>query len=236
MTETRKWSALAVVLVAAIFALSWFLMISPKRGEAAELRDKVVSQSDANARLEQQLQVLMAQQQDLPKQRARLADLRTRIPGNPALPSLIRDLTASGRKVGVSIDSMAPSAPVAVVAPLAPAPVPAAGTGTGEATTDSAPAPAVPAAPAAAASTLYQVPLSLTVTGSYFELEQFLNKLEGLKRSMLITGFTLGEASSEAAADDDLSINLTGRVFLSQETTTPTPTMPVAPASTTQGQ
>ena len=33
------------------------------------------------------------------------------------------------------------------------------------------------------------------MTGSYFELEQFLNKLEGLKRSFLVTGFTLGRPS-----------------------------------------
>ena len=29
------------------------------------------------------------------------------------------------------------------------------------------------------------------VTGSYFEAEQFVNKLEGLRRSFLVTGFTL---------------------------------------------
>src|SRR5919106_701702 len=99
MTDTRKWAAATVVLIPAIFAASWFLLVSPKRGEAADLRDQAVSQEDANARLEQQLQVLMAQQQDLPKQRARLAQLRTQIPVSPALPSLIRDLTAPGRKV-----------------------------------------------------------------------------------------------------------------------------------------
>ena len=58
MTDTRKWSALAVVLVAAIFAASWFLLISPKRGEAAELKGRAVTRADANARLEQQIQVL----------------------------------------------------------------------------------------------------------------------------------------------------------------------------------
>ncbi len=117
MTDTRKWSALAVVLVAAIFAASWFLLISPKRSEAAELKGKAVSRADANARLEQQIQVLKAQQEDLPRQRARLATLRRQIPDNPALPSLIRDLTAAGRKTGVSIDSMSPAVPVALVAP-----------------------------------------------------------------------------------------------------------------------
>ncbi len=51
MTDTRKWSALAVVLVAAIFAAGWFLLVSPKRGEASELRSRRCTQEEANARL-----------------------------------------------------------------------------------------------------------------------------------------------------------------------------------------
>ena len=232
MTDIRKWSAGAAILAVAIFAAGWFLLVAPKHHATADLKAQAVSQESANALLQQKLQVLQAQQQDLPQQQAKLATLHTRIPNNPALPSLIRDLTAAGRKVGVSIDSMAPAAPVAVTATanaLAPAAAPAA---------PSSGAPAV-------ASTLFQVPLALQVTGSYFEIEQYLNKLEGLKRSLLITGFTLGvaQASSSTAASagssgtpaatSDLTVTLTGRVFLSQEAA-PTTTTPVAaPATTT---
>ena len=44
MTATRKWSALAVLLVAAIFAASWFLLIAPKRSDAAGLRSQKAEQ------------------------------------------------------------------------------------------------------------------------------------------------------------------------------------------------
>ena len=37
MTETRKWSAGAVVLIVAIVAAGWFLLVSPKRSDAADL-------------------------------------------------------------------------------------------------------------------------------------------------------------------------------------------------------
>jgi type IV pilus assembly protein PilO len=195
------------LLIAVIFVASWFLLISPKRGEAASLRQETLSQEEANSRLAQQLDVLKAQQADLPKQRAKLAAIRGQIPDNPALPTLIRDLTTAGRKVGVSIDAMAPSTPTALAAaaPVAPA-APAEST---DGSTEAA-----PAAPAAPAPTLMQVPLSLNVTGSYFELEQFVNKLEGLKRSFLVTGFTIGEASGESATPGDLGLTLQGRVFL----------------------
>jgi Tfp pilus assembly protein PilO len=229
MTDIRKWSAGAAVLIIAIFAAGWFLLVAPKHHATADLRARAVAQDADNALLQQKLQVLQAQQQDLPQQQAKLATLSTQIPSNPALPSLIRDLTAAAAKVGVSIDSMAPSAPVAVVA----APVTAVA------------APATPTSGAAAASsTLFQVPLTLQLTGSYFEVEQYLNKLEGMKRSLMITGFTLAPggasttssstASTSGTSGSDLTVTLNGRVFLSQ-VTAPTTTTPIAPAATTSG-
>jgi len=261
MSVTRKWSLLAAVLVLAIVAAGWFLLISPKRGEAAALRADTVTQEEANERLLQQLEVLKAQQADLPRQRAKLAVLSTQIPDNPALPTLIRDLTKAGRKVGVSIDTMAPAVPVPVAAaqpvvPVATAPAPADGTESTEATegtaatdgaaatdgtaaADGTAAPAPVAAPPA--PSLFQVPLTLNVSGSYFELEQFINKLEGLKRSLLVTGFTLApapEAAEGAAAGPapgDLTLVLQGRVFLSPpgalDATTSTPTPAVSTAT-----
>jgi type IV pilus assembly protein PilO len=222
MTDTRKWSAAAVVLIVAIFAAGWFLLVSPKRSDASELKAQTATQESANVALQQKLEELKAQQADLPRQRARLAQIGVKIPGNPALPSLIRDLTAAGRKVGVTIDSMAPSAPVTVTAPASTGVVGA--------------APAAPKSGATAAaaptSVLYQVPLALKVTGSYFELEQFLNKLEGLKRSMLVSGFsvTATGATGTDAAEGDLSLALTGRVFLCQDAPATT-TAPVVPTT-----
>ena len=215
MTATRKWSLLSAVLAVAIFVAGWFLLIGPKRSEAAGLREQTVTQQDENARLLQQLAVLKAQQAELPQQRAKLAVMQTQIPNNPALPTLVRDLTAAGRKVGVSIDTMAPAVPSAVTA-AAGAPV---------------------AAGAAAGSGLYQVPLALTVTGSYFELEQFINKLEGMKRSFLVSGFTLtpGESTDGQGTPGALTLALQGRVFMSPAAA-PVATQPTPAASPATGQ
>ncbi len=254
MSVTRKWSLMAAVLVVAIVAAGWFLLVSPKRGEAVELRDQAISQEEANERLLVDLAVLKDQQAQLPKQRAELAVMRKQIPDNPALPTLIRNLTESGRKVGVSIDSMAPAVPVAVAQPLVVAPTtttdPATSTDTSsssdsstESTDSSATTPVVPAAPPA--PSLYQVPLTLDVTGSYFELEQFINKLEGLKRSFLVTGFTVAPAATESAATGDstgstgstgdLTIKIQARVFLAPPVE-PVTTQPTPAVSTATGQ
>jgi Tfp pilus assembly protein PilO len=211
MTATRKWTALTVVVIAAVFAASWFFLISPKRSEATALRADTAKQNVENDRLRDRLEVLKAQALELPKQQAFLAQIRRQIPENPALPALIRDLTAAAKKSGVELTSLAPALPVAVVDTTVVAPVPTAATTGG---TGAAAAPVAPPAP-----TLYQVPLVVKTTGGYFEMEQFLNKLEGLKRSFLVSGFTLrfDENAEEAAAANagPLTLEITGRVFLS---------------------
>src|SRR5215218_385373 len=124
MSVTRKWSLLAVVLILAVLAAGWFLLVAPKRTEAAELQDQAASQNAANARLLTELDMLKQQQTELPQKQAELAVMRKQIPDNPALPTLIRDLTQAGRKVGVSIDNMSPAvpAPVAAAVPAVVAP------------------------------------------------------------------------------------------------------------------
>jgi Tfp pilus assembly protein PilO len=240
MTATRKWTALTVVVIGAVFAASWFFLISPKRSEASGLRADAVEQDATNDRLRQQLEVLKAQSQELPKQEAFLAQIRRQIPENPALPALIRDLTNAAQKSGVELVSLAPGLPVAVVStvPVAPTAAPTE-TSTGASGTAATTAPVAPVAPA---PTLYQVPLVVQTAGGYFEMEQFLNKLEGLKRSFLVTGFTLQyqESSDDTAAAvaGPIQLQVTGRVFLSPEAAaaagatvpgvTPAPTATVA--------
>src|SRR5688572_17122005 len=97
MSVTRKWSLLAAVLVVAIVAAGWFLLVAPKRSKAADLKDQVASQEQTNASLVSKLEELKQQQAELPQVRADLAVMRKQIPDNPALPTLIRSLTASGR-------------------------------------------------------------------------------------------------------------------------------------------
>jgi Tfp pilus assembly protein PilO len=240
MTDTRKWSAVAAVLVVAIFAAGWFLLISPKRGDAATLRDTAAAKAQANGKLEEQIKMLQQQQQDLPTQQATLAALRTKIPTNPALPALIRDLTVAGQKAGVSLDSMAPSPPVAVVsAAAAPAVTSSSNSTEGDSTssatdsTSSTPKSKAPEHAAAPTEALFQVPLTLNVTGSYFELEQFISKLENIQRSFLVSGFTIADATTEGTVDGDLTVVLNGRVFLSQAVQPTTTASVAAPATST---
>jgi Tfp pilus assembly protein PilO len=79
-----------------------------------------------------------------------------------------------------------------------------------------------------------QVPVVLRLGGSYAEMEQFLNKLEELKRVFLVTGFTLAASAKDGAAGE-LDLNLNGRVFMAKSGAAPatTPTATAGTATTT---
>lgn len=219
MTRTRQWTVGTALLVVLMLVAGWFLLISPKRSDAADLQTQTTAQMAQNASLQNQIAVLQSQAKNLPAQQAELAAIRQHLPDNPALPGLVRSLTDAAAKSGVTLVSLAPSTPAA--APAAKTTAPAAGTGQSAA-----------AAAAAVGATLQMVPIVVTVTGSYYDTEQFLNKVEGLTRSFLVTGFSVAPAESQAAsgtATGDLTMAIQGRVFY-------TPAAAAAPTTATAQQ
>lgn len=224
-SKMKQWVALTAVGVLAVLAAGWFLLVSPKRSAAAEVRDQLASQESKNSGLQTQLAMLKAQQKTLPAQQAKLAMVAAKIPDNPALPALIRALSAAADDAGVELLSMAPGTPVAVTetaaAPTATAPT-SSGAGTTRTTTPVAAAVDSDFSP----GVLTSIPLTINVVGGYFQVEQFFDRLENLARATKVTGFTLApggnpmkpvtDAAAASAADTgkSLSANVTANVYM----------------------
>lgn len=228
MDTLKQWVTLTVLASVVILAAGWFLLVSPKKGEASDLQAQTASQVAANGVLETQLQVLRAQAKELPKKQADLARVAAKIPDNPSLPSLIRALTEASTSSGVDFVSVTPGPPVAAVtAPVAPV---AAAPATAQ-TTPVAPAPGV-------AGSLATIPVTLNVVGEYFDIAQFVSALENLPRALRINNLTLAPGvsptaakSSSAKAEDgsSLTTTLTGSVFMADNRPAATPVVaPVA--------
>jgi Tfp pilus assembly protein PilO len=175
MDKMKQWVALTVVGVLAVVAAGWFLLVSPKRSEASAINEEAAVKLAANAQLKSQLRVLKALAKNQPEQEARLARVAAKIPDNPALPSVIRALTSAADDTSVELVS---------IAPTTPAPYAGAGAGAAAAT-------AASGTDAAVAVPLQQIQLTINVVGGYFQVEQFLDRLEGLSRAMKVTAFTL---------------------------------------------
>ena len=225
MDKLKQWIALTAVAVLAISAAGWFLLVSPKKSEAGELNVQADAQLATNDGLRTQVSVLKAQAKELPTQQAKLAAVTAKIPADPALPTLIRSLTAAADEAGVRLVSITPSPPTPLAAPVAAAPVAPVDT-----TSDEAAAPAVVAAPAASA--LLTVPVAINVVGSYFQVEQFVALLEGLPRALRISNLTVtpgadptATGTSAAAGTDGsaLASVITGQVYVTSTAGAPTP-------------
>jgi Tfp pilus assembly protein PilO len=201
--------------VVGIMAAGWFLLVSPQKAHAKDLQTQATAQQANTTQVQGQVNQLKQQQKDEPAQQRKLMKIATQIPDNPQLPVLIRELSTAAHQSGVSLVSLAPAQPslVAAATPAAPA----------------APTSAGAAAPAAA-SPLAQIPISVQVTGSYFNIESFFQSVEHLDRAMLVTGFTLvpdnagtstntttgatgGGSGAAAAAPGSITAQVTAVVF-----------------------
>jgi Tfp pilus assembly protein PilO len=224
MTSTRTWTAGTAVAAVLLLIAGWFLLISPQRSEAADLRDQVTAQNASNDQIALKTKQLQAQFASLPERQAQLAEIKQQMPDNPALPSLIRDLSSYAESAGVTLDSVSPGAPAAVVAAAPAAPATPAGQ------------PVAPGQAPAAASTdgLMSIPTTVTAVGSYSELTLYLQKLQSsMRRAFLVNTVNLAKANTGTGTSGDLTMTLNAEIFVMQIAAAPaTPTTPVAPTTT----
>jgi Tfp pilus assembly protein PilO len=209
MDQLKKWVTLSVVASLLILAAGWFLAVSPKRTEAADLRTQAAEQVGTNSTLETQLQVLKAQAKDLPKEQAKLARSPPRSRADPALPSLVRALLDAAASSGVELVSVAPAAPVVVAAPprrwsRRPA--------RGQATPDPAARSTRPPPCDRPAGQLAEIALAVNVVGDYFEVQQFMAALEALPRALRVTDLAVTPGASptqqgEVSTEDGRSLS-----------------------------
>lgn len=207
MSQVRQYVVVTALAVLVLMAAGWFLLISPQRSEAAAIRTEAESQESANAGLRTQLAALQKQAEDLPAQEARLAEFAVQVPTDPALPTLIRQLTAAAETSGVNLKAVAPGAPALASTTAA---------------TGSAAGTSAAAAASAASAQLAYLPLTVDIDGTFYQLSAFLRELELLQRVFLVEGFTVGAGTDAASGPADttpaevgpLTISITGRVFV----------------------
>jgi len=226
MTKTRTWSAATAGLCVLLILAAYFLLIGPKRAEAADLRDQTVAQDQANQQTQLKTQQLKAQYAQLPAKQAELAVIKQQLPDNPALPGLIRTLSAMADASGVTLVSLAPAPP----APFAGAAAPA----------------ALVVAPGAAASGTTQllgIATNLVITGDYAGSTLFIQKLQAasakgsgsqLSRAFLVQSIKLapfastGTGTTATAKKGQVQTTVTGQVFVLKTAAIPTVSVPSA--------
>jgi type IV pilus assembly protein PilO len=208
--SARKLYLLTAAVLALVLVAGWFLLISPKRSEAADLQAQAADQVAKNDQLRVQVVQLAKAAEHIPEQKAKIAEIRQRIPEDARLPTLIRALSDAAKGANVELVSLAPGSPSLL--PSATPTKPATG--------------AQQSGAAAAPSGLYDLPVQIQIAGSYYDVEQFLGNLEDLERETLVSGFTLALDSGDKAPEPAvrksprLTVTLQGHVFVAPSTGT----------------
>jgi Tfp pilus assembly protein PilO len=224
MEKMRQWSILTAVGVIAVLAAGWFLLVSPQRSHATELQSQAASQQSANDGLRAQVAQLEAQKKGLPAQQKLLDEIAAKIPASPELPALIRQLSTAAESAGVDLVTLAPTEPAAI-GPATPVTTTTTTSSTGTSTPAAAPA-----------SSLMQIPVSVTVRGTYFNLTRFFANVEKLERAMLVPQFKVTPAEASATSADGAANGPSDQLTATLSTIVFESPVAIAPVSPTAAQ
>jgi Tfp pilus assembly protein PilO len=201
MTLGRRSIIIGVVAALVVLLLWWFLLWSPQRKKV----DDAKARTDAAQQQVAQLRVTLSRLQELKRtealKRSQIEALRVAVPDQPNLAQFILDANDAANKAGIDFLSVTPSPPAAAAART--------GTATG--------------APAA-------VNLAMSITGGYFQVLDFVNRLTDLPRIVVIDNLSL------AAGDGtNMTVSITARMFTTSAAPVAAPTTvpPGAPTTTT---
>jgi Tfp pilus assembly protein PilO len=218
MSRTRRWSIGAALVGLVILAAGCFLLVKPQKAKVTDLHAQTAQQQMTNQQLVTKIQALEAQAKNNAQEQRILEKIATQIPDTADEPSLIRALSQAAKGSGVDLVSITPAAATALSAST-----PTSQTLGGASTTGGA---------------LYSLPLALSVTGVYANMESFFSALEHLPRAFRVTSFKFAPASTGASSGSGLSANaltasIQTSVFYSTPSTTAGTSTPASPGAST---
>ncbi|MFP5377623.1 MAG: hypothetical protein ACLGIO_12695 [Acidimicrobiia bacterium] len=196
---TRRRTMIVAGAAALAVLVLWYLVLwSPRQSELSDARDQRERAEAERQELATRVARLKASQKDEPIKRAQVEALRTTIPDDPNLAAFILDTNDAAAKAGIDWISVAPAEPApgtTAVASAAAAPVAA--------------APGDAQAAGAANRVPAEIGLNLQITGGYFQVLDFLNRLNDMPR--LVVTDALNVSSDDQAK---LTVAVTGRMFV----------------------
>jgi type IV pilus assembly protein PilO len=201
-TRTARWSAVTGLVCAIVLVATWFVLVAPRRSDAANLDDQRVAAESTNVTLQAKINQLRNQFGDLPAKRAELARIRAQLPPAADVADLVRSLSGLADTAGVTLTSITPS----TATTLTPA---------------SAGGPAVVA-----------IPVTVELTGTYTETTRFLRFLQTrIERSFLLTELATTRGAG-GDSSGPVTSGTTAASVSASATASPTPTATATSTST----
>ena len=165
-----------------ILLIFYYFVYSPKQAEYQRLRVELEERRTQLERMEATARQLTRLREEYTRLQAFITEVEAKLPAERELPSLLVQLERLTRSLGVSLESIRPSAvqssqpapPPGAAAPPPPGAVPAPGGG-------------APPAPGPAAVPAYQrFPITLQVVGTYHQIIRLATELNSFPRMVAI--------------------------------------------------
>lgn len=255
-------SARLIVSILVVFGLAigfWTLAISPKRSEADKLGQEIQQLNTSVETARSEVAAATVAKREFPDDYRQVVVLGQAAPAGDETASLLVELESIAASTGVSFDSIQlessgeeAAAPVVAAPEAAPEEASAGSSGAVNASATVPPtevaASLLPLGASIGPAGLYVMPYGLQFSGGYFEITNFIRKVDALVRPgteqievdgrlITISGFTLtsGDESSEASGSPELTAALTVTTYLSPPSqgvtagATPAAPAPVSP-------
>jgi Tfp pilus assembly protein PilO len=223
----RQWIVVTALIGLAILVAGFMFVVRPQYHKTSALNKDAKAVAVQTATLRTKLASLQSEQKQLKDKQADLLKLTTQVPPTVSLADLTSQLQAAAQNLptiptsgntpsndaSVDLSVLSPGAPAALSASVTSGSTSTTATSTTATTSTTGPAQ------------VQQIPLSMTVSGTYFNLESFLDRLETMKRAIIVDGFNItyqGTAQEPLEPNSgQLTVTITARAFMTTASLTP---------------
>ncbi len=195
---TRRTMLIAGAVAGAVLVLWYLLLWGPRKADLAEAKERRETAESKRDELATRVDRLRAAQKDEPIKRAQVEALRTTIPDEPNLAAFILDTNDAAAKSGIDFISVAPAEPA-----------PAAGVVGAPSASVASTRPTAARTRTAASPLPAEIKLQLQIKGGYFQVLDFLNRVNEMSRLVVTDGLTIN-GDNEAK----LTVGVTARMFV----------------------
>lgn len=254
MTSSNRLIVVMLGIVVLVVAF-WMLLLAPKREEASKLEKQVAKLEASLAQHQAEVAAALEARKSFPEEYQQLVVLGKAVPSDDDTASLLVQITRISDRAGVRFQTFDLNADEGGEAP-APAPAPTEEAGSGEAASLVSPtevaASTMPLGAAIGPAGLAVMPYTLTFTGDFFTVANFIKGLDSLVKSeneklavdgrlITVNGFSLKPDPDQEFPALEATFSITTFLTPPEESVTAgaTPTSPApaeaTPASTTTG-
>jgi Tfp pilus assembly protein PilO len=237
MNRNKLMLLVAVVAAIAVIAGGYFLGVQPQLARAESDRTQTDSVDASNGTTQAPIAKLQAQASDMSGMKATLATLQASVPSSPNASALISEINAVGDSAGVKVSSISVSDATAYSPPASTSTSSSSSTSSSTSTSGSTstssststasstatPSPsASPTAPSAPTATtnsaitsanFSQIPVVVTVNGSFAQALSFVRGLQNGERLMLVDAIT-SSSPADTTSGDQPTWTFSGDVYV----------------------